>query len=251
MTDAILGYGVKLYYGDGGTGSGTKASYSLTGNIMTIQAKVAGVAGNSKKVNVVVNGNNTPFSFVATKNLLTINSATDSSGNATTTVASAIANLYLDSTFTEYWQATLGSGDGSAVLVTTSGEKSLTGGSDGTETFTQIAEVTSLPLPKEEGTEVEATHLNSPNKMREYIAGLADGGELAFECNFIPTDESQSAMRALRRSGVSTNFKVEFLDGTTCTFTAFVKSWDAGTATADAVITATITLKLTGDATWA
>ena len=251
MTEAWLGYGTKLQYGDGGTGSGTQAyaTFGTTDSQLVVKAKIAGTSGNGRKATIVASGQNTPLSIVCTKTNLTINVATDGSSSAKSKVGEVISALYLDPTFNEYWQATTGVGDGSGVLAAAS-ETTLAGGTDGTETFSDISEVTELPLPSEEGTEVEATHLNSPNKMREYISGLADGGEIAFTCNFIPSDTSQAAMRTLRRSGAANNFKIIFTTGEYVTFTAFVKAWDAGSASPDGVISATITLKLTGDAVW-
>ena len=252
MTNALLGYGTKLQYGDGGVGDGTQASATFgTSNAqLVILAKQAGTAGNARKVTIVNGGNSQSLSIACTKTNLTINLATNSSGVEQSTVNQVIAACYLNNTFINYWQATSGTGDGSGTLADAS-ETSLSGGTDGVEEFTDISEVTELPLPAEEGTEVEATHLNSPNRMRENISGLADGGEIAFSCNFIPSDASQAAMRDLRRSGDACNFRIIFTTGETVTFTAFVKSWDAGTASADSVMSATITLKLSGDATWA
>jgi len=60
-------------------------------NAITWTAKKAGSCGNNIIVDIVVSGNSTPLSISVSGNKITINSATDSGGNATTTATQAIA----------------------------------------------------------------------------------------------------------------------------------------------------------------
>lgn len=73
------------------------------------------------------------------------------------------------------------------------------------EVFTAIAEVTSISVPSISVDAVEATHLGSGGN-REYIVGLADGGEIAVELNF--TKGGYAALEAK----LKTKFNVEIAE---------------------------------------
>ena len=49
-----------------------------------------------------------------------------------------------------------------------------------------IGEVESLSMPALARDAVEVTHMSSPEKWREFIAGLKDGGEVTAEIHFVP-----------------------------------------------------------------
>jgi hypothetical protein len=75
-----------------------KADTGVEGNnnAITWTAKKCGSSGNSVIIDIVVSGNNTPLSIDVTGNTVTINSATDGGGSATTTAAQAIAAVAAD-----------------------------------------------------------------------------------------------------------------------------------------------------------
>ncbi len=62
-----------------------------------------GTAGNSKTCSIVVSGNNTPLSVTVTTSAVTVNSATNGGGTATSTVNQIIAALYANATFIANW----------------------------------------------------------------------------------------------------------------------------------------------------
>ena len=81
------------------------------------------------------------------------------------------------------------------------------------EIFTTIAEVFSIEPPSQESDDVEVTNLDSLGRMKEYIAGMGEPGELSFEMNFLPTNATQDATTGLiadRVSGIVQNFQIEF-----------------------------------------
>jgi hypothetical protein len=58
---------------------------------------------------------------------------------------------------------------------------------DNTEaTLTELAEVRSVNFPQIEVDEHEVTHLKSPDRFKEYISGLKDGGEFTASFNYVP-----------------------------------------------------------------
>ena len=55
-----------------------------------------------------------------------------------------------------------------------------------TPVLTQLGEILSVTPPNPQTEQVEATHMASPNRRREYIAGLIEDGEGTFEFNYVP-----------------------------------------------------------------
>jgi len=53
---------------------------------------------------------------------------------------------------------------------------------------TAIAELTNIGGPGVKADTIDVTSHDSPNKFREFLAGVKDGGEVSIEGNFIPTD---------------------------------------------------------------
>jgi hypothetical protein len=60
------------------------------------------------------------------------------------------------------------------------------GDSETPENFVQVTEVTAFTPPQEKADEVEVTHFESPNRRKEYIAGLIDAGEASCTINYNP-----------------------------------------------------------------
>lgn len=123
------------------------------------------------------------------------------------------------------------------------------------ETFTAIAEVFSIEPPSQESDDVEVTNLDSPSRMKEYIAGMGEPGEVSFEMNFLPTHATQDATTGLiadRVSGDVKNWQILFSDAasTTATFAGYVKSFQGSLAVSDR-LTASCTIKVTGPLVWA
>ena len=110
----------------------TKANRTIgTGNSeLFITAKLAGTIGNEYSVELKVVGNNTPLSVSVANNKLTINSATNGSAVATSTVNDVIAEIYANAEASALFDATNGSGNGTGVVVA-GATASLSGGVDG------------------------------------------------------------------------------------------------------------------------
>lgn len=247
---ARSGSRVKLKRGDGGVGAGTQASrtISTSDQQLILRARDAGVAGNSKSTTVIVAGNNTPFSFTVSETALVITSATDGSAAATTTVAQAISALYLNSTFVKYWQATVGVGDGSGVLVAAAAAN-LTGGLAGTEIFTNVAEVKGVSGPNMSSAVIDVTNTDSENNTREFISSWIDPGELSLTVNFLPESVTQQSLVTDMQNEARRNFKLEWPSGSVADMSGFVTGFSISNVL-DGVIEATVNIKLTGFPTW-
>lgn len=129
------------------------------------------------------------------------------------------------------------------------------GDGGGPEVFTAVAEVSKI-----DGFEIsmdtpEVTNHQSTEGWREYVAGLIDGGEVALELNYIPTNATQNATAGLLadlKNRTKRNFKIVFPDSgsTTWSFSAFVTKFKPSAPTDDKLM-GTATVKVTGKPTLA
>ncbi len=247
-TEGTSGYGTLLQRGDGGVGAGTKASktFGTSNQMLKIFAKDAGTYGNSLEAGVVVSGNNTALSVVVDDDSVLINSATDAMGAATTTVLQAIAAVYAAAGFSDVFDATVGTGDGSGVIVA-GAQAGLSGGTDGAEIFTTIAEVTNITGPGVKLDLIDATHMESPDSFREYLPSLLDGTEVTFDLNYLPANANQGGLRADQLSRVRRNFKIIWPDDASSTdaFSGYVTDFTPS-AKIDDKLSASSTIKISG-----
>lgn len=247
---ATSGMGTRLKRGDGGSGAGTQASktFGSANQILVLKARIAGDEGNTKTASITVSGT-ASYSQTVSRTAVNIVSAS-TSGTATTKVGQAISSLYDDDTFKKYWEATVGAGDGSGVLVAgVSG--ALSGGADGTEVFTAVSEVRNISGPGRSMAPVEVTHMLSTDSYREFIAGLKDSGELSFDMNYI-NDASQASLFDDYEDRVTRNFQLVFetaADGdVTFQMVGVVTKFEMNFQM-EAAISAAVTLKITGPVT--
>jgi Lambda phage tail tube protein, TTP len=80
------------------------------------------------------------------------------------------------------------------------GTKLKLGNAGSPESFTAVAEVISLQQSGKKVDLIDVTNMDSPASsvgltFREFIGGLADGGEMSFTANYIPGNSSQEAFR--------------------------------------------------------
>jgi len=82
---------------------------------------------------------------------------------------------------------------------------------DGTATWYNIIELTTLKGPTRKRAVVDVTNHNSPNQNREYINGLIDPGSMTFVANWVPNDPSQNATTgyaAIFNTGLRYNWRI-------------------------------------------
>jgi hypothetical protein len=120
------------------------------------------------------------------------------------------------------------------------------------EAFTLIAEITDFDGPGGERPDIDVSSLDS--LAREYLPGLTDNGDFSCTMNFLPVDAQHVAIRDVDRLETATprNFRITFTDAglTTATFAAFVKQYRPS-GTVDDRVVANVTMRVTGEITWA
>ncbi len=76
------------------------------------------------------------------------------------------------------------------------------------ETFTAIAEVKDVSGFGVSLEQVDVTHLTSPQRKKEYIAGLGDGDTMTAKCNLTPANAV--VLKTWIDNGLVTNFRMNF-----------------------------------------
>jgi hypothetical protein len=120
-------------------------------------------------------------------------------------------------------------------------------------TLTLLSEVIDTTFPQDEADEVEVTHLASPGKRKEYIAGLIDGGEVTVNLNYTPGSATDLLLEAAKEAGTTRSVRFvipsEAGDGSAdwnVTTSGFVKRYAPTTMSAGDKIVATAVIRITG-----
>lgn len=120
------------------------------------------------------------------------------------------------------------------------------------ESFTDLAEVLSISPPSQSVDIIDVTHLKSTDRIREFIAGMIDPGEVSMEMNLVPGSASEIAIQALEGLSTTTNFRVTFPDGTagsvTWIFAGFLAGYEPAIPSGEKM-TANVSFKVTGTTT--
>lgn len=115
--------------------------------------------------------------------------------------------------------------------------------------FTDMVEVTSITPPSASLDQIDVTHMQSPDRRREFISGLIDGGECSFDINFIPGNTTDDRLFELLNLPVGVSrrrtCKISFPNGVTWTFDAELTNYEPSVPFDDKM-TATVTFKVTG-----
>lgn len=121
---------------------------------------------------------------------------------------------------------------------------------DGTEPdWFEVGEVINVTPGEATADRIDATHMLSPNRRREYISGLIDNGEASFEINWVPGDETDEFLRELFESGETRSHMIVFPNGATVTFDASLLGFSKSVPIDDRM-TATITVAVSGAEVW-
>lgn len=117
------------------------------------------------------------------------------------------------------------------------------------ETFTDYGlEVTGVNGIGFSRTAIDATHMQSANGYQEFIFGLKQNKPVTVEINYLPANTG--AIQTLLE-GAQGNWRVQFPDNSTVTFTAGIQDFALGNMTPDGKMSATVIFQPSGKPTWA
>jgi hypothetical protein len=127
------------------------------------------------------------------------------------------------------------------------------------ETFTTLPEVTKLqgPSVKFDLLDVTSHSTIATGNFREYIPGLADGDNIAFDMNWMPSNTAHKDLNTRSYARTLANFKTVFPEpaysspgaGSTVLCATYITGIQPK-ADIGAVLTASSTLKITGAPVW-
>jgi predicted secreted protein len=115
--------------------------------------------------------------------------------------------------------------------------------------FVEVGEVINITPGEATADRVDATHMQSPGRRREYISGLIDNGEASFEINWVPGNTTDQLIRGLMTSGETVEHRVTFPNGVTLTYDASIIGYSKALPIDDRM-TATITVAVSGEEVW-
>lgn len=116
-------------------------------------------------------------------------------------------------------------------------------------TFVAVAEIVAITPPGLTRGAVEATHLKSPGRTKEFIPGLFETGEASFTLNFEPDVYDTILDEAALVDGG--NYRITFPDTSTLTFEGFFTGLTPPELTGEGKMEATATIKPKGVVTYA
>jgi predicted secreted protein len=103
-------------------------------------------------------------------------------------------------------------------------------GQSPTETFVDVAEVRDITPPSLSRDVIDVTNQQSTEGWREKIPGFRDGGEVTFECNWLPKDATQDGTTGLLSTfndELSHNWKIVLPDTiSVVSFSGFVTGYE-------------------------
>jgi hypothetical protein len=113
--------------------------------------------------------------------------------------------------------------------------------------MTEFAQVVNIPFPEVNTDEVERTHLQSPDRYREFVKGWRDAGEIQLDLRF--TEASYAEALALAEDDDNMDFQIDFPSGASIAFEGFVKTV-GGQKQLEDVIAFQITIRCSGKPTF-
>ena len=100
-----------------------------------------------------------------------------------------------------------------------------------------VGKLTSVGEISPQSEELDVTTLDSAGGYREFIQGYRDSGAVELTGFHEKGNAGQAALRAAYESGEAGSAEVDFPDGTTVSFRAFVKGYTLGAAEVDGAVT--------------
>ena len=116
---------------------------------------------------------------------------------------------------------------------------------DSGATWTEIAEVFNMTPPSNSVDIIDATHMQSPGRDREYILGLNDPGECSMEMNFVPGSATDTFLLGIKAAYERVKCRITWPNAVIWAFDGLLTGYEASAPTDDRM-TSTITFKVTG-----
>lgn len=113
-----------------------------------------------------------------------------------------------------------------------------------TPTWTKIDYVTGATMPEDNVDEVEVTHMESPGRRKQFIAGLIDIAEMTVAMNYLPKSPTDVLLRSLKASGDNVLVEVTLPGADADTFSGYLSGYSPDEVTPGEKMTADATFRI-------
>lgn len=118
--------------------------------------------------------------------------------------------------------------------------------------YVALAEIFNITPPSMNADMIDVSHMQSPDRRREFISGLIDPGECSFEMNYVPGSASDIRLNEILDMPVGQarrkSCRITYPNSVTHTFDGELQNYEP-TVPTDDKMTATVTFKVTGTVT--
>lgn len=125
------------------------------------------------------------------------------------------------------------------------GSRFSTESAPGSGIYLDFPEVTNITPPSDTIAMIDASHMQSPNKTREFISGMNDPGECKFSINFVPGTGADAKIQQIRAAKARVSNRITFPNGVAWTFDALLQNYTPSVPTEEKM-TAEVSWKVTG-----
>lgn len=112
-------------------------------------------------------------------------------------------------------------------------------------TYTEIGEPFEITPPEQMDDEIEVTHFQSPDGVKEYIGGLTDPGECTFNINYVPGGATETLILEAKATRRPRGFRFTWPNGATWEFDLLIRGYQP-TAPLNDRLTCQVTGRVSG-----
>lgn len=114
------------------------------------------------------------------------------------------------------------------------------------EAFGTVSEVKAINFDGFQVEEVDTTHMQSPNRYREFKPTLKNSQSVTIESHFLSKDNPQKTMKTNFENMAIIGWKLELPDGTEFLWKGFVSNFVPGPVVVDNVVSLSFTIRISG-----
>lgn len=118
----------------------------------------------------------------------------------------------------------------------------------GAESLVTLEEVFEVTPPEASVATVDATHMASPNRAKEFVSGLIDNGSASIQGNYVPNSTTDNLIRDLQAAGSETKMEITFPNGVKVSCQILIENYSQSVPVEDRM-TFTVSFKVTGATT--
>lgn len=114
----------------------------------------------------------------------------------------------------------------------------------------ELGKVNNISPPNEQVDQVERTHMKSPNRTKQYVAGLKDPGDMTVGINYLPGNDTDTYIIEWRKTNENREVEIGYAESLVAdSFEGFPLGFAPGGLDASGLMTADLNLKVAGAVT--